>query len=141
METIGERLKHIRNERGLTQDQLAQKAGIARQTIMAIERGQTQEPRKVLPLCQALGISLEWLLNGEGDIYKSYQNCDLELVQMVALHVLQADRDANWKLNPDDLATLIKQGVALMIEYRQDEKDDKKNIIHLTRHLAVSAGR
>ena len=39
METLSSRLKKIRSSAGLTQAQLAQAAGVSRQTIISIERG------------------------------------------------------------------------------------------------------
>ena len=39
METLSSHLKKIRSSAGLTQAQLAQAAGVSRQTIISIERG------------------------------------------------------------------------------------------------------
>lgn len=58
-------LKEIRTDRGLTQEALAQMAGVTRQTIIAIEKGKFVPSVKLaLELAGALGQSLEsifWL--------------------------------------------------------------------------------
>jgi transcriptional regulator with XRE-family HTH domain len=53
---FGERLKALREERGLSQNELAAKAGVHRFTVSKLERG-TQEPAwpVVLAFCNAMG--------------------------------------------------------------------------------------
>jgi len=57
---FGQRLKELREARGLTGQQLAEAAGCHMMTISKLERG-TQEPAwpLVLALCKALGVSCE----------------------------------------------------------------------------------
>jgi putative transcriptional regulator len=67
---IANRLKDIRTQRGLTQQNLASMVGVTRQTIIAIEKGKFVPSVKLaLELCSALRISLEevfWLEGGTG---------------------------------------------------------------------------
>jgi DNA-binding XRE family transcriptional regulator len=57
---FGSRLKELREERGLTQKQLAELAGCHQRTITKLEL-EAQEPAwpLVLALCKALGVSCE----------------------------------------------------------------------------------
>lgn len=60
------RLRAIREERGLTVQELARRAGVTRQTIYTAEAG-TREPttRTLRKLAEVLGIAVADLLNGE----------------------------------------------------------------------------
>ena len=63
MSSISARLRGIRKERGLTQKDLAQKAGLRQATLSHIERG-FAAPRadKLVALCRALDVSADYLL-------------------------------------------------------------------------------
>jgi putative transcriptional regulator len=65
------RLKEIRLEKGLTQETLAEKTGVTRQTIIAIEKAKFVPSVKLaLELAYVLGISIEdmfWVEEGKGD--------------------------------------------------------------------------
>ncbi|MFC3163361.1 helix-turn-helix domain-containing protein [Ciceribacter thiooxidans] len=57
--SIGERVRALRNERGLTLDQLAEMSGVSRAMISRIERAETSPTAVLLArLCSALGLSL-----------------------------------------------------------------------------------
>ena len=59
MSTFGERLKHLREARGWTQQELAERSQVPYITIYRCERGQHQEPRVgvAAKLARALGVS------------------------------------------------------------------------------------
>ena len=65
MVTIGEKIKHWRQKKGLTQNQLAEKAGLTIATIGRIETGirQGSNITTLQRMADALGISLDKLLN------------------------------------------------------------------------------
>ena len=65
MVTIGEKIKHWRQKKGLTQNQLAEKAGLTIATIGRIETGIRQGTNitTLQRMADALGISLDKLLN------------------------------------------------------------------------------
>jgi phage repressor protein C with HTH and peptisase S24 domain len=69
METIGDRLKTIRLERGLTQEQLGKIAGVGKMAISKIESGRTKSPEAITiePICRKLGYSFQWLMSGNGE--------------------------------------------------------------------------
>ncbi|KFX07255.1 hypothetical protein KP22_03960 [Pectobacterium betavasculorum] len=68
-ETLGERLLARREELGMTQETLADKAGVTRMAISKIELGATQKPRadNLFSLAKALKVNPNWLVSGKGD--------------------------------------------------------------------------
>lgn len=62
---IAEKLKKIRLKRGLTQRELASRAGITQQAINSIERGRVAKPKYIVEIAQALGCSPKWLSDGK----------------------------------------------------------------------------
>lgn len=55
------KLKQLREQKGWTQEKLAQEAGISYHTLIKIERGSIQNPRieTVINLAKALGLTLD----------------------------------------------------------------------------------
>jgi DNA-binding Xre family transcriptional regulator len=64
MSAISVQLGHLRVARGLTQQQLAERTGLRRDTISALERGQSHaiEFATLARLCDALGVGVSDLL-------------------------------------------------------------------------------
>lgn len=67
METLGDRLKSRRLELGLTQIELAAKAGVTKSAISNLETNARSSPRALVRLAQALETSVEWLNSGAGE--------------------------------------------------------------------------
>ncbi len=65
-----ERLRQARKFAGLTQQQLADKIEIKQQSYqkyeVPVEKGGTKMPEKLQEIAEACGVSLHWLLTGEG---------------------------------------------------------------------------
>jgi len=62
-EKLGQRIAALRNERGLTQVQLAEILGYSQQQVLSFEKGRRRIPVSALPdLSKALGVSVEELL-------------------------------------------------------------------------------
>lgn len=61
---FAERLKAVREERGITQSQLAEALGVGRATIAGYEAGNRREPdyATLTKLADFFGISVDWLL-------------------------------------------------------------------------------
>ena len=73
--TFGERLLEYRNCKGLSQEKLAEKVGVTRQTVSKWETNQSvPDFDKILPLCEALGLTTEELITGE----KEEKNAEIE---------------------------------------------------------------
>jgi transcriptional regulator with XRE-family HTH domain len=65
---IGRRLHRARTSAGLTQQDLASRAGVEQVTISRYEGGRVESPTvpNVVRLADALGVSIEWLTTGRG---------------------------------------------------------------------------
>ncbi len=74
METLAQRLKQARAERGFTQTQLAQAAGVAQSDISKLERGDAQKTANLVRLAMALGVSPSWLDTGDGPMQPERSN-------------------------------------------------------------------
>jgi len=62
---IGQRIAELRDQRGWTQERLAERAGIARGTLAAIEVGHRKPSRWVLrDIAKALRVEVEDLTEG-----------------------------------------------------------------------------
>ncbi len=63
---VGERITHARVGRGLTQIELAKRAGVDQSQLSKIERGEIALPRPATlkKIAAALGVSLFWLATG-----------------------------------------------------------------------------
>lgn len=61
---LSDRVKSRRLELGLTQAELAEKAGTTQQGIVSIEMGRTKRPRQLLELAKALQTDPAWLMDG-----------------------------------------------------------------------------
>ena len=71
---LSNRIKYLRQQRGITQKQLAQAISVAPSTVGQYEQG-SREPKMDILICiaKALNVSLDYLLTGEeykGDSYK-----------------------------------------------------------------------
>ena len=66
METMGDRIRMLRESKGLSQEQLAQQLGISKGAVSQWELGYTKNIKNVLflALVQILGTSQEFLLFG-----------------------------------------------------------------------------
>lgn len=62
--SFAERMTFLREERQLTQAQLAAKSGLSQATIGNLETGRNKGTKKILELAKALHITPEWLING-----------------------------------------------------------------------------
>jgi y4mF family transcriptional regulator len=65
LKTLGERIRQMRKDRGLTQESLADKAGIDRSYIGGVERGERNLTFSMLcQICEALGCDVAALTVG-----------------------------------------------------------------------------
>ena len=62
--TLAERIIILRHRTGLSQEKLAQRMDMSRNTLWHIESGRTTNPRMdhVIALCRALGVSADYLV-------------------------------------------------------------------------------
>ena len=102
---LGQRVRALREERGLTQHTLARSAGIATDMVSRLENGHYTSPglRTLLRLAEGLGLSVTALLpDGEGSSGASPEG--LLRARLVALV---------HRMDPDDLELLLDIGSAI----------------------------
>ena len=97
MDTLGSRLRRRRRERGLTQEQLAIKAGTNQAVIQKIENGKSLRPRKINEIAKVLGVNPAWLMFGDRSATLSTE----------AVELAEA-----WETLPDSARQKIKEEVA-----------------------------
>ena len=68
MKTVAERLRFAREQRGWTQSQLAAASDVSQGTIGNIESGARQSRGSLPKIAKALGVSHDWLADGEGEM-------------------------------------------------------------------------
>jgi phage repressor protein C with HTH and peptisase S24 domain len=68
MDTLATRLKFARQERGLTQVQLAKRSGVKQSDISKLERGDSLKTTGLVALARALAVRVDWLDTGDGDM-------------------------------------------------------------------------
>jgi DNA-binding XRE family transcriptional regulator len=61
------RLRELRRVAGLSQDELARKAGVSRSTVRVVEEGSLPRMRTALKLAAALGVSVNTIFPEESD--------------------------------------------------------------------------
>lgn len=80
---LGEKLRHLRKERGLTQQELAEKVMVAPSTIGMYEQGRREPDTATLSkLSQVLHVSVDYLLSeGQEDADKDIEDVIAEIRQ------------------------------------------------------------
>lgn len=80
LNTFGERLLFAREKRGLSQDQLGEKAGVSQVTINHIETGRNASSKKLVNIARALNVPAEWLSDGEGQskVLREFLSADID---------------------------------------------------------------
>ncbi len=80
MATFGERLKQLREARGWSQRELAERSGVPYFTIYRCERGTHDEPRvgMAAKLARALGVSLDVLADTYGEVIRDEKHSEQE---------------------------------------------------------------
>ncbi len=68
MNTLAERLKIAREKAGLSQQQVADMAGMKQPAYFKVETGKTQRTGFLTEIAKALNVDAEWLATGEGEM-------------------------------------------------------------------------
>lgn len=72
---IGQRLRKLRIDQNLTQEELAERLEVSIAFLSRIERGTSQiNLRRLVQLCEILGVSEGFILNGSSDTSTNYLN-------------------------------------------------------------------
>ena len=79
---IGDNIKELRKNFGITQQELAAKVGITQGAVASVESGKRNISEHILKsISKIYGVRLEWLKTGEGEMYASK---DLSIIDRLA---------------------------------------------------------
>jgi transcriptional regulator with XRE-family HTH domain len=67
MNTIGDRVKGLRESKGISQRELGESIGLAFSSISAIENGRSESREALKSIAAYFKVDYNWLLNGEGE--------------------------------------------------------------------------
>lgn len=67
MKTLASRIRDTRKSLKLSQEALAEKAGVSQSLIHKLESGESSESRKLPGIAKALEVTSDWLATGEED--------------------------------------------------------------------------
>lgn len=82
MKTLASRLTWARLKKGLTQEELAKKAGVSQGSIGHLESGARKSSRKITAIAEALGVNALWLVEGKGSVFSGIT--EQELLDVIA---------------------------------------------------------
>jgi transcriptional regulator with XRE-family HTH domain len=137
---IGERIKILRNNLGLTLDEFGEKIGLKKATLSKIENnlsGSTEQT--IILICKEYNVNREWLLNGVGEMF----NNDDTLKSLIENISSCADSDikkrflkAVAKLTPEQWELVEK----LVDDIAQKNEEPEKTIEELEEEYKKALG-
>lgn len=128
MATFGERLKSLRESRGMTQDDLADSLGVSKQAVSQYERGvRRPDYDTLLAICDLFNVSVDYILGKTDHTARLLDEQELSLVDQyyvnpetaeVAQKIFENKElrllfDAAQDASPEDLLTVHQMLLAL----------------------------
>jgi transcriptional regulator with XRE-family HTH domain len=93
---VNERIKQVRKQLGLSQQEISKKLGTPQQTVANIELGKVPvSNEKISNYCFRLGVSEEWLRTGEGRMFTEptpEERKELDIKEVVEIYNSLSDR-------------------------------------------------
>lgn len=122
---MNERLKKLRKELDMTQQEFADKLGTARNNIAGYETGKRNPSNAVISLiCREFNVNEKWLRTGEGEMFIELSRSD-EIAQFVGQLMTEED-DSFKKRLVSGLAALDDNGWKVLENFL-DSIQIKKN--------------
>lgn len=95
VKTLAERIVWARERKGLTQEALANRAGVSQGTIGNLESGARKSPRSLLAIAAVLGVEPRWLESGKEPIETDETSFTSQVIQDFGAKIVHPiDRDA-----------------------------------------------
>lgn len=107
---LGERVKAIRKEKGLTQQEFGDLIGIKRNSVALIEGGRGTSDQTINSICRVFNVREEWLRDGIGPM--------LEAPEPEPLDVLLKSREI-----PKEDLSVVKSVVHAFLELEKPSRD------------------
>ena len=146
MDTLGKRIAALRKEKGMTQEELAEKLGVSPQAISKWENGQSCPDISLLPRLAAIfGVTTDLLLTGEQETTPPVQMLPPEKrkdINDMMLRILVESADGD-KVRVNLPMALVQVAMDMGMELPQVNGNDAlKNIdlgkiLELVRHGAI----
>lgn len=118
---VGMRVRHVRELQGMTQVQLAKKAGVSQAAISELETGANRSPwgTNLIRIAQALKVSPDWLATGKGSMDAQEEPLPPRAIR-VARQWLRLTPEAQ-----DRVADLLETMVETSAAYRDPAPDER----------------
>lgn len=111
-----DRIKKIRKELDLTQQEFADRIGIARGNIAAYEVGKNAPSDSVISLiCREFSVNENWLRTGEGDMFMELSR-DEQIEEFIG-NLLQGEEDSFKRRLISGLAALNENGWKVLEDF------------------------
>lgn len=110
--TLAQRLKSARQNTGLTQSGLAKAVGVSQAAIQKIETGKASNSTKLIEIAKVLGVSPEWLSNGDGEQVNQKAGASVKIE--LANNVSSIDR---YRVEVLDIEASAGAGVLVLDEF------------------------
>lgn len=101
--TVGDRIKKLRQEKKMTQQDFAAKVGIKRNTVATYEIGRNTPIDAVISLiCRTFNVNETWLRTGEGEMYKKSNGILEKLKRELQLTEIETEIIEIWLSFPEE---------------------------------------
>ena len=127
------RIKTIRNELSLSQEEFAKKLNISRNFVWMIEKGE-REPseRTIADICRIFHVNPDWIRTGQGNMFKE-RTREVEIAEMTAAMYHAKDTDYRYQLmklianmTPEQIELLRKIGEDLLQSIKAAEVNEEE---------------
>jgi transcriptional regulator with XRE-family HTH domain len=112
MRDLGQRLRHVRKLRGLTQVQLAKLARVQQSSVSELETGETKEISgpTLIALANALNVRPQWLLDSSGGMEPNAADLDLSTREIdLILALRERETMAETAVDVPDVAKIRRR--------------------------------
>ena len=108
--TIGERIKAVRQQAGLSQDRFAAILGYSKRALINWEQGESEPPIAILPtLRREYDVDPEWIVMGTDNAPSScFRGVDWKRLERLEREVDWKSRDAGLALSTDQKKDLVQ---------------------------------
>lgn len=133
---LGEKIKKIRQLKGLTQREYGDLLGVKQGHVSALEKGESYPSKTlILHMCNIFRVNSKWLLGDDGDIFiedvvhpaDSQANIDWEILQIIIESSDDFYKQIGVKVTEEEKWKEIKK-LYLFFYDLQNKKGDKKKI-------------
>lgn len=132
--TLGERIKKVRKDKDLTQQEFCKQIGLKRNSISLVESGKRNiSDQAIKSICREFHVNEEWLRTGNGDMFIPAANTTLEqLIQEYHLNDIEREIVTAFVTLDDKSRAAVTQYLrkvaAAVVEGRDERPHDELDI-------------